>query len=1202
MSTIPQQAVEWLLTDTTGEKRKAFDAKYGAGASEQAIAEVNAPAEEPAVEGRSWWDVAGAVAADVGEGLLEAPGAIASGLYEGAVVAPADFLTSLTGDVLIYNPENGEYFDYISPAEIEAQKKAGEHYLTDKNPLVGIGEDTFTGKFINDASQFTGAFVGLGKVFKGGSAILGTSKAAGAATVTAQSAGATFIGFEGNEGRITDMLLDMGVPDEMLPDFLETDPDDSEAMGRLKNVVEEGPLGVLGVVAVKAFRAVKKGDQAAFDAAVKEAEAIHASTKDELNARIEADVAEKTPSVVDESVSTPDQLSSAQRESQFEEGLEAIRGAKTLDEVEAAKKAAVDNEAPDVSPDDIKSAQPASEFPEKTPGFGMTATHHKRIEDLGAKLAENPDGKVAGSMGWRSHDLINAPEAVEAEIAATAKVLAKQFDQTKGKPQSEQLWKMQSAARARALAELTGVDDKKIIENVNKFDNPRTMAADLIARENYALSLSENITQIARAIRHHTDTGDVTEITKLGYKSVNEAKLAIVQRRELAANVVASVQGARSNIARAMRAMQMVRSGDDNLLRILAKDQGLERTADEIVAAAVDGPAAGRKGLLGDVAKSSGKIGDAINFYRINALLSGPGTQEVNMISNAINAFAIPVQQMVGGAVTLNGSQVMHATRTLRGMLGGSVESVKTALRAAYNDEAILDPFGGKLDVQEAGGAAKGAVGKVVSLPSRFLLTADEFFKQAQYRGRIFADAVAEADQLGKKGADKKAFIKSYLDKSFDEFGGATRGQALLQAQRATFTENLDGEMSRLLQRAAIKNNFVRFVIPFVRTPLNILSQGFQHFPGLGFLSKRLRDDLAAGGPRRAQAIGRQSIGTALTVTGFTYAAMGMMTGSGPKDPRVRAQWLRTNKPYSFVIKQKDGSVKFIPYQRYEPFSYPLSLMADVVEILEYNKDISRVEASEMVAAVIGAVAENTVNKTFTQGLSDIFELLTDTERSLENYLESQAGSFVPNIIPQMLDRKEKREIRGVVDSLQARIGMDSTMDRKRNALGEVDVNYGSKMDPLGIFAQDIRKPDVVMQEFTRLSEVHQSGFGNPPSRMGDVDLKDVAYEDDQSMYDRLLELQGTVKIGGKTLRQTLTKTINSRSYKSLSDGNRDFTGENEKLLKKIILSYRELAEKTLMKERPDFKKLHLEFQQQKRSIKRRKRPTLIEEITNGSR
>lgn len=259
-------------------------------------------------------------------------------------------------------------------------------------------------------------------------------------------------------------------------------------------------------------------------------------------------------------------------------------------------------------------------------------------------------------------------------------------------------------------------------------------------------------------------------------------------------------------------------------------------------------------------------------------------------------------------------------------------------------------------------------------------------------------------------------------------------------------------------------------------------------------------------------------------------------------------------------------------------------------------------EGEELAAAVLSVFAENTVNRTFTQGIADLFEVLVDPERSMENFLEKQAGSFVPNAIPQVLDEKELVEVRGMMDAVLSRIGMDGSLDRKRNALGEVDVRHGSRMDPLGIFAKDVREQDIVMEELTRLSLAHQSGFGTPPPRIGDIDLREERYSDDQSMFDRWMELQSTIEIGGMTLRERLEKTILSSQYRRLNDGNRDFTGENEKHLKRIILKYRQAAEAKLVREDKRFLELNTRYLIQKRNIKRRKpAATLQEDIANAA-
>jgi hypothetical protein len=103
---------------------------------------------------------------------------------------------------------------------------------------------------IGGLSQFVGAFAGVGKLFKVGSGLVGAAS---------QGAAADFLGFEGNEGRLTDLLLELGVPENRVTDFLRTDPNDPDYVGRFKNALEGGVLGVIADQIAPVYRMIKEG-------------------------------------------------------------------------------------------------------------------------------------------------------------------------------------------------------------------------------------------------------------------------------------------------------------------------------------------------------------------------------------------------------------------------------------------------------------------------------------------------------------------------------------------------------------------------------------------------------------------------------------------------------------------------------------------------------------------------------------------------------------------------------------------------------------------------------------------------------------------------------------------------------------------------------------------------------------------------------
>jgi len=193
---------------------------------------------------------------------------VTKGLVRGGLTKPAEFLKDNFGiyDPLVLqlvNPKTGEFDPAIKilsreeKEQLDADMAAGImpyafdfEQLVEANPDAGIGA-TMSGGM----AQFLGAFAGIGKLFRVGS---------GMTAGFTQGAAADFLAFSGDEGRITDLLLEMGVPENQVTNFLKTDPNDPDYVGRFKTALEGGPIGVLleGTLLTigKTFRAIKDGD------------------------------------------------------------------------------------------------------------------------------------------------------------------------------------------------------------------------------------------------------------------------------------------------------------------------------------------------------------------------------------------------------------------------------------------------------------------------------------------------------------------------------------------------------------------------------------------------------------------------------------------------------------------------------------------------------------------------------------------------------------------------------------------------------------------------------------------------------------------------------------------------------------------------------------------------------------------------------
>lgn len=1126
---IPPAAIDHLMAnpDTTEQ----FDAVFGKGRAAEAIAMRRPVPEQKPEENKDLslletvWDATGRA---VGHGIQEAANEAVDSVESFDIWASQKldqlgvpsrlqlFETNEDGTSGAFNPQFKTYADSLSDRDFLGGTVGEAGDAVEAN-LVSQPE-TVAGGIVSGISQFAAGYVGVSKFTRIG----------GLRGAFANGAVADAFVFDPKDANMMAVLEDFDIDTGALGDVLATDPDDPDYINRLRNVAEGALAG--GIVegigwSIRAAKAAKLGDDVAAAKFGKKSE----EALGELDAALK------------------------------ETGEEIVADAKTSLDLtkqlfpEADGQLKLDLGDTPVAPKADGEARKIFVTPERAEKIRLQANLAK-----GATVAD----KQAG-LSFRSLTTVTDFEDVLDDIAGTQAVLSDEFASIKGG--DVQRWRTveaQSAVKVRQMAAMTGEDPEQLIKSFQEANlgDPAKMAAEIHARSTYLLSVEQELQSMAQAI----SKGEFDPKAWPGIKDADHLRLAFNQRREVAANLLAGQDALRSNVARAMNAMKIAVKGDEDLKAML-RDPSAFRDIDAAAKAIADPANAGIPAMRvvdEALAKVHGYM-DKINTFRINALLSGPGTQEVNMISNVINSLVIPTEQAIGGAVSGDARAVKHAARTLQGYIAGVMDSSSTALRAGWMDDAILDPHSAKIE-DEALRKGTTALGKVVTLPSRALMTMDEFFKQSQYRGRVFADAHEEAAIQGLKGDAKDTFIRQYLAESYDESGAALRGDALLQSRRATFTEPLDGKLGIMFQKAAIENSAIRFIVPFVKTPLNILSQTFQHVPIAGAISKRWQADFAAGGARRSQAIGKWVVGSGLMAMAGHMAATGQITGSGPSDHRIRKVWLKNNQPYSVRLENEDGTTTWVSFARLEPLSNLFSIAADITEITndEYNESSTK----GVLQATFMAVMENSVNKTFTQGVYDFMSILVgnkDYER--EAALRNMIASFVPSAINQTNGDDVMREARSMTDAILAKTGKYNQVDPKRNVLGEPIVRRLPKYDPLGLTVEDRRETDTVLEEVTRVAIMNQTVADNPAKRIAGpnrIDLTTIKYSETQTLYDRWVELTGETKIAGKTLRETLEKTMASRAYRVAPDGFIGATsGTKGTIVGKIITSFRKKAQ-----------------------------------------
>jgi len=1127
--TIPQEAIDLLHANPT--IAKDFDGLYGAGRAAELIeAQAGIPA---ATTEEDDWTVVGETFRAIGGGVRDAAN---------ETINFTQWVDTEINDAVFGEGKVLTFEGVIDRADSQFAFGDGGRFET---PDVAENQ-TIGGQMGRGVVQFTAGYIGMSK-------LTGLKGLKGAFL---NGALADAIVFDPNDPNVTGALEQFGVDMGTFGDLLATNPEDPEYINRLRNAAEGVMMGsiVEGLGwGIRAARALKNGDTVgAAQAAEMQAKALGP-----VDEAIEA-AAATVRADVDDTLDMSKTL--------FGDDIGDAAKASPWDRPEvdlAAPRADLDGQ---IQMDLGDTPAPRLADPEAPAPNRMYLTPEK-VENIRmqARLAAGvPSVQKQAMFSFRSLNTVTDFKDVLDDIAGVKAVMADEFTQIKGG--DVQRWntvKLDSTRRIKEMMAMTSESPEKLIKEFQSANLGRQqdMAAEIHARSRYVLSIEKELKEMASMIA--TESFDPKKFP--GIKDMDHLRLAFSQRREVAANLLAGQDSLRSNVARAMNAMKMVVEGDQGLQKML-RDPALFKDIDAAARAVVDPKNANVPALktIDSTLKALHGFADKVNSFRINALLSGPGTQEVNFISNIVNSFVIPIEQAMGGVIKGDKRMVIHAIRQFQGSFAGSMDFIKSAMDAGWYDEAILDPFNGKIEDDALRSTITGqkTVDKVITLPSRLLMTMDEVFKQSSYRGRIYADASAAAADKGLRQQARLDFIEQALKDAYSDTGQALNGEALLQARRTTFTEPLEPGVAKMIQDAAIKHPSIRFVVPFVRTPINILSQTYQHFPGLGQTSKRYRADIAAGGVRAAQARGRQAMGTALVGAAGYMAASGFITGSGPSDPRVRAAWLKNNQPYSFRINREDGTTEWVSFARLEPLSNVFSIAADSVEIM--NDEYNEANKTAAIQALTMAVMENTVNKTFTQGIYDAMSIFVGRPHEREAATRNFVGSFVPNILNQTNGDDTLREARSITDAIMARTWLYNQIDPKRNVLGEPVIRTLPKYDPLGITTQDVRVTDTVLEEVTRVAILNQTVAGNPGRKVpgpNEIDLSKVAYSESQSLYDRWIELTGEVEIGGRTLREELERTMSSRGYLTAPDGFIGATsGTKGTIIGRVISAYRDKA------------------------------------------
>lgn len=519
------------------------------------------------------------------------------------------------------------------------------------------------------------------------------------------------------------------------------------------------------------------------------------------------------------------------------------------------------------------------------------------------------------------------------------------------------------------------------------------------------------------------------------------------------------------------------------------------------------------------------KTSDMLLEAWINALLSGPQTHAVNMLSNSlVAAWSIPETAVAAGIGRVRGSGA--AERVAGGEAAarafGAIEGMKDGLRAGAKTFMTETPSGlmGKMDQPrlraipsmsfKVGGREIEIGGRQVRIPGRALMAEDEFFKSIGYRQEINALAYRQAASEGLSGKAFAERVSELRTNPTDDMLNRARDAAEYQ----TFTNPL-GPFGQKVQGMVTDVPALRVIMPFIRTPANIVKFAAERSP-FGLLMKDVRDNLKGAQGKAAQdmQIARLAVGSSASAMAASLALDGTVTGAGPVDPQQRAMlYLSGWQPYSVRVGET-----YYSYGRLEPLGMLLGISADMVAV---SDAIDGPDADKLAALITGSVSKNLVSKTWLSGLSDLIQAVQDPDRYGERWVQRLAGTLVPTGVAQAARVEDPylREAQGIVDVWKSRIpGLSDDLLPRRDVWGEpIMLEGGVGPDIVSPIYQSKLSDDPVNRELIAL--------GVFPSRLDKrirgVELSPEQYEEFQ-------------KIAGPLTKHTLDNLVSQPNWPSI--------------------------------------------------------------------
>ncbi len=569
----------------------------------------------------------------------------------------------------------------------------------------------------------------------------------------------------------------------------------------------------------------------------------------------------------------------------------------------------------------------------------------------------------------------------------------------------------------------------------------------------------------------------------------NHARLVLAIQEQVAIQNV--VHGVTAEAGRALRAFRQmatelemaVGAGQaENVQSVLGKiggaagmtRTGIDEVANKLVALQRKPQTPATVKAINKYTKSTTKPGfwDYAHAWYINSILSGPMTHIRNAASNVVMTATSPIERGVAAGVEavvapLQGRQrerfFSEAPADVVGALNGVADGVRAALITMK--DGISPTQASKWEGMKRIPSGPGGINRVWTAPTTMLEAADAFNYKVNFSAALYAGAQRMARTEGRKGASVAQRVQELIDNPpsrLVEQADKTAEYRLFRAKPGEWTQGfLD-----------LRNKFppAKFVIPFLRTPANLLKMGIERSPAalLNYGEEGIWRNLMEKNPEASDKIARMLMGTALASGLAALYATGQidMTLAAPSytDAGARDRFFREGKlPYSITLP----GIGTLQYRQLEPLNQTFAQVASVIDVVKKGGDPTQAASKALIT-----IADMLSDQTYLSGLADVANVITDPERYGQQYLQRQAGSAIPfsaglrqtgNILDPTF-----RDPEGIVEQLKANLPVLSEQVPARQTAFGRDTTRPNPLSPFQFTTREQSELDAALEESGR--------------------------------------------------------------------------------------------------------------------------------------